>query len=281
MHGPWGAPPAGLPGVLAYHKVGTAELGGTWCTRWQFASHLDALVDAGYHSIDSTTFESLRTATTDDGAPTERHVLLTFDDAFESFAISAWPELRQRNLRALLFVVSGFVGRNATWDLPLPGRRVRHLSWSALRDLVADGVEIGSHTASHTDARRWSAAQGVAELHGSRRTIEDQLGVAVRTLSWPFGSWTLAACQAAQQAGYTMCFGMSPRGRNDRLDAMTVPRRGVYVTDSATAVLDKLDATRAGFWWQDLFTRGVGAVASLTTHLQKDGLQKDGLQKDG
>jgi hypothetical protein len=74
---------------------------------------------------------------------------------------------------------------------------------------------------------------------------------------------------------------MSPRGRNDRFDAMTVPRRGVYVTDSATAVLDKLDATRAGFWWQDLFTRGVGAVASLTTHLQKDGLQKDGLQKDG
>ena len=54
MQGLWGAPPAGLPGVLAYHKVGTAELGGTWCTSSQFKAHLDALLDAGYQTVDTS-----------------------------------------------------------------------------------------------------------------------------------------------------------------------------------------------------------------------------------
>ena len=33
----------------------------------------------------------------------------------------------------------------------------------------------------------------------------------------------------------------------------------------------QVDARRPGFWFQDLFTRGVGAVAELSTWIQKDG----------
>jgi peptidoglycan/xylan/chitin deacetylase (PgdA/CDA1 family) len=198
-------------------------------------------------------------------------VLLTFDDAFESFADVAWPELRRRGLHAVLFVISGFAGRRATWDLPLPGRRVRHLSWSALRALADDGVEIGSHTVTHADVRRLGPQRLGAELRDSRLHLEDALGVRIRAVSWPFGRCSEAALQAAQEAGYGLGFGMSPRGRNDSLHPLALPRRGVYVTDRGAAVLDKVDARRPGFWFQDLFTRGVGAVAELSTWIQKDG----------
>ena len=290
MQGPWGAPPSGLPGVLAYHKVGTAELGGTWCGAGQFSSHLDALQSAGYHTVGTAAFQAalaaLRSTGRSTGDPPEsssgwseipassskqRQVLLTFDDAFESFADRAWPALEQRSMQALLFVVTDFVGRPASWDLPLPGRRVRHLPWSALRELVDAGVEIGSHSARHLDMRRLSSLQLVQELEHSRRTLEDRLGVGIRAFSWPFGRWNHPCCEAARQSGYQLGFAMSPQGRNDQFNDMAIPRRGVYVTDSGAAVLDKLDAARAGFWFQDLFTRGVGTVASLSARFQKDG----------
>ena len=291
MQGPWGAPPPGLPGVLAYHKVGTAELGGTWCGARQFAAHLDGLLLAGYCTVDVATFQAAlanldshkaahdaangaaTTLVSEVGrrAAAAHRVLVTFDDAFESFAAHAWPALKQRGMQALLFVVTGFVGRTATWDLPLPGRRVPHLSWSALRDLVADGVEIGSHSVRHLDLRRLSAGQRMQELQSSQHDLEDKLGVEVRSLSWPFGCWNVACCQAARQCGYQIGFAMSPAGRNDQFNGMAVPRRGVYVSDGTPAVLDKLDVARAGFWFQDLFTRGVGQVAALATRFQKDG----------
>jgi peptidoglycan/xylan/chitin deacetylase (PgdA/CDA1 family) len=267
MHGFWGRPPAWLPAILAYHKIGTREWGGTWCSRSQFVAHLEALGDAGYRCLDLQATLQHVTCRTD----ARRRVLLTFDDAFESFADTAWPELRQRGMQAVLFVISGFAGRSASWDLPLPGRRVRHLSWSALRDLAADGVEIGSHTVTHADVRRLGSQRLLQELRDSRQHIEDALGVAVRAVSWPFGRCSEAAVRAAHQAGYELGFGMSPRGRNDVLHPLALPRRGVYVTDRSAAVLDKIDPQRSGFWFQDLFTRGVGAVAELSTLFQKDG----------
>ena len=290
MQGLWGSPPPGLPGVLAYHKVGTVELGGTWCGAAQFSSHLEALQSADYQTVGTADFQAALAALGSTGSPQgdqpqpsprcseapasrskQRRVLLTFDDAFESFAETAWPALAQRRMQALLFVVTDFVGRSATWDLPLPGRRVRHLSWSALRELVDAGVEIGCHSARHVDLRRLSSLRLAQELEHSRRTLEDQLGIGIRAFSWPFGRWNRACCEAARQSGYQLGFAMSPQGRNDQINDMAIPRRGVYVTDSGAAVLDKLDAARAGFWFQDLFTRGVGAVASLSTHFQKEG----------
>jgi len=261
MHGYWGAPPPWLPGTLAYHKVGTAELGGTWCTRQQFVAQLEALCGAGYQSLDLVGYQNhlqMRHAA--------RHrVLLTFDDAFESFADVAWPELQRRDMHAVLFVVTGFVGRRATWDLPLPGRRVPHLSWNALRDLAAAGVEIGSHSRSHTDLRRSDTASLQRELLDSRQQLQDELGVPVRSLSWPFGRCNARTCEAASAAGYELAFAMPPSGRNEHLQTMALPRRGVYVTDGPGAVLDKLDPSRSGFWFQDLFTRSVNAVATLST----------------
>src|SRR5690606_21388666 len=43
-------------------------------------------------------------------------VSLTFDDAFENFATTAWPVLRDHGLPVTLFVVAGFAGRSNTWD---------------------------------------------------------------------------------------------------------------------------------------------------------------------
>ena len=271
---------ASLPAVLAYHKIGTPELGGTWCGVRQFAAHLDALTRAGVRGIDVEQFarrlDSLaqrpatqhRVATND--ATTGRHaaaahprreVLITFDDGYASFAAKAWPLLRARSVPSLLFVVTDFVGRRSSWDLPLPGRRVWHLDWAELRALQAEGVAIGSHSLSHRDLTRLDDRTLQRELEGSRQRLEDALGAGVHTLSYPFGRCDARVAAAAAASGYVLGFAMSaPRGH---VHPLALRRFGVYIVDSPQAVLDKVDASRRLWWVQDLFTRGVSAVAAL------------------
>jgi peptidoglycan/xylan/chitin deacetylase (PgdA/CDA1 family) len=262
-----GSPPAGLPAVLAYHKIGTPEFGGTWCTRRQFAAQLDALQKANFRAIDTSTFDArLRRLShpSPDRTTRVRELLITFDDAYASFATHAFPELRARGFPVLLFVISNFVGRRARWDLPLPGRRVEHLGWVALRELVAQGVEVGSHTHSHVDLCSLSRAALLRELTDSRRKLEDALGTEVRAVSYPFGRCNARVVKAASDAGYRIGFSMCPSGPNGRVDPLALRRWGVYVTDTPRAVLDKVDPTRRAFWIQDLATRGINAVGRAT-----------------
>jgi peptidoglycan/xylan/chitin deacetylase (PgdA/CDA1 family) len=263
-----GEPPAGMPAVLAYHKVGTPELGGTWCTVRQLRTHLDALQRAGYSTLGLGDFERrLEThavaSPASRPAPTPRELLVTFDDAFESFAMHAWPELERRGMRCTVFVVTDFVGRPSTWDLSLPGRRVRHLDWDELRALALRGVEIGSHAATHRDLRRLEYRELEHELAGSRKILEDRLGLAVRAVAYPFGRFDLRVRQAALRAGFTLGFSMCPPGPNRRVDRLALRRSGVYITDRAGSVLDKVDPARRAFWLQDVTVRAINACAAL------------------
>jgi peptidoglycan/xylan/chitin deacetylase (PgdA/CDA1 family) len=256
--------PAAHPPVLAYHKVGTPELGGTWCTVGQLRAQLDSLTRAGWRGVELQGFEAridaARAVTLPAAASDLREVLVTFDDAFSSFEQSAWPELERARFPAVLFVVTEFVGRRATWDLDLPGRHVPHLDWPALRALVQKGVAIGSHGATHRDLRKLDDPDLERELRASRTALEDALGVAVRSVSYPFGRYDERVQQAAARAGYTLGFSMCPpAGRAGR---MAIRRHAVYVTDGARSVLDKVDANRTLHRFQDAFERGANACAA-------------------
>jgi peptidoglycan/xylan/chitin deacetylase (PgdA/CDA1 family) len=247
-----------MQGVLAYHKVGTPELGGTWCTRAQLRGHLGALRQAGWQAVDLQTFAAGIAAPPSGSA---KRVLLSFDDAFASFADAALPVLQAAAMPSVVFVVSDFVGRRSTWDLHLPGRHVAHCDWPALRDLVRAGVTIGSHAATHADLRRLDDAALAHELSDSRCALEDGLGIAVRSIAYPFGSQDARVRAAAGAAGYELGFtiGVPADGR----DPLALPRHGVYVIDGPGAVLDKLDPSRPGHAWQLLAGRAIHACATV------------------
>lgn len=250
-----------LPAVLAYHKVGSPEVGGTWCTRRQFRSHLDALARAGWQACELAAFEARLHASPDLPVPAARAVLLTFDEGYADFAAVAWPELAARRLPATLFVVTDFAGRRSGWDLPLPGHRALHLDWPALRELSRAGVAIGSHSASHRDLRRLDDAALVRELGGSRSALEDALGVPVRALAYPFGRSDARVREAARAAGYALGFSMCPRPAGEHPFAL--PRSGVYIIDTAGAVLDKVDPSRRGHRFRRFTDCTINACAGI------------------
>ncbi len=107
--------------------------------------------------------------------------------------------IEREGLVAWLFVPSAFPGVAeeeqhafaAAHDLDRAGgdpARVA-MSWDELRDVVARGHVVACHTATHAGAADLLAAEDVErELAGSKRVLEEQLGIEVRSFAWLWGT---------------------------------------------------------------------------------------------
>lgn len=99
----------------------------------------------------------------------------TFDDGCASDYTAAFPVLQELGLRATFFVVPTLVGT------------VGYVTWPQLREMVAAGMEIGSHSLTHPFVDRLDAAGLRREFGESKAIIEERLGLAVHAASLPRG----------------------------------------------------------------------------------------------
>jgi peptidoglycan/xylan/chitin deacetylase (PgdA/CDA1 family) len=262
----FGYPPADIPAVLCFHKVTRQfQWEGTWTTPSRFAATVDRLLESGYRFIGEE--EYLRSLDRP-GAAASRSVFLTFDDAYEDVYTEALPILAARAIPFHVFVVTGFVGRTNDWELGLGRPHRRHASWEQLRGMIDAGATVGSHTASHPDLTRVDPAVALAELTRSRRTIRERLGVAARTVSYPFGRCNARVMAAAGAAGFEAGFSLYPRHHNRRVERFALRRNGVYIIDPAAWVAVKL-GRNPWFWFEEMKCRAINAVAVLTPVLKR------------
>ncbi len=120
-------------------------------------------------------------------------VSLTFDDGY-STQWSARQTLRDHNMRATFYVNSGL-----TTD-QLGGRR---MTWSQVRDLAADGHEIGGHTLTHADLTRLTADEQRREACDDRTNLLNRGFSPVASFAYPYAEYSQSAMSAVQQCGYT------------------------------------------------------------------------------
>jgi len=151
-----------------------------------FRAGFVALQEKGYRTLDLIEANSrLRSG---EQIP-EKSLVLTFDDGFRGVYENAFPTLRRLGMTATVFLSvcrqcsSGFAGR-----LPsLEGRSM--LSWEEIREMHSSGITFGAHTLTHPDLTSMASDKVEEELLGSKRIIEDALGVEVTTFAYPFGRY--------------------------------------------------------------------------------------------
>lgn len=131
-----------------------------------------------------------------------KNFLLVFDDGYECVHRHALPFLSEIGYRAVVFVPYGFIGSYNDWDHQLLGRNFRHLNREQLRDMISAGWQIGSHAISHVSLTQLSESQLVDELSRSRRLLEDEFGVAVEWISFPFSRYNDRILATAVKAGF-------------------------------------------------------------------------------
>lgn len=229
----WGRRNADLPPALLFHSV---PLQANWALssidKAQFSGFMDGLHQHGWQSVTVRDY----TALVEKKQPLPDHsFVLTFDDAYEDVYLNALPILTQCNFKATIFVISSYIGRQADWDVYTPQR---HMSVAQIRAAHALGHEIGSHTVTHANLPFLSTVEVLRELRDSRHALEDLLGCAVTSVSFPFGSWNERIWQCARDAGYVAA--TIYRGAPRVQERMLIPVQGVYRVDTLDDLICKL-----------------------------------------
>lgn len=120
----------------------------------------------------------------------ERTVILTFDDGFRSFYVSAAPVLRRLALPATIFLPTGYCGKTNAWagqpdwvgEEPL-------LNWEQVAELAREGFRFGAHSISHPVLSTVSIEQAEREVASSRSQIEERTSHRVEFFCYPYGRW--------------------------------------------------------------------------------------------
>ncbi|MGH7846179.1 MAG: polysaccharide deacetylase family protein [Candidatus Binatia bacterium] len=236
--------------ILCYHHVGVPATGNghrhLWLSRERFATQMAYLAEQGYSCL------NLRDALASLNGGHEiplRSAVVTFDDGYEDFRREAYPVLRSYGFRATVFLVAGAVGGVSRWagnpEFPLMG-------WKDIRELSPEGIEFGSHSLTHPRLTRVPLDAAERELRESRQILEDELGTAVHSFSYPYGAWDLNVEKLVREADYQFACSMlqgnlhAPRARYhlkrvavDELTPMAQFRRMLSPVYDVTARLQR------------------------------------------
>lgn len=218
--------------VLLYHKVTNFDVSGTWVTPGQFEQQIKYLYDHNYTPILPHELLNNRGKA---HPQLKKSVLITFDDGYASFYFRVLPVLLRYKFSALVFVVTGYIGKKNCWDVNF-GTMERHLNLKELQELKRYGFIIGSHTRTHPNLTKISFQRAKEEILNSKLELEDKLGDVVQFLSFPFGRYNNQTLELALEAGYKLTFTSNPLVNQSSV----VGRMGIYIIDQLSQFKAKL-----------------------------------------
>jgi len=169
--------------VLMYHSISDNLFGKSHPyfqinpTPEAFSQQMRWLRNWGYQTIDTDELLLGLEA----GQDLSKKVVITFDDGYRDFYTDAMDIMRQCGFSATIYLATDRIQ-----DKPSRNEGAEYLTWREVRELHQAGIRFGSHTVSHPDLRSLGPEDIEYELGRSKETIEDKLGVTIRSFAYPF-----------------------------------------------------------------------------------------------
>ncbi|ATW24329.1 polysaccharide deacetylase family protein [Candidatus Formimonas warabiya] len=193
--------------ILHYHAVNNDQASEELIrvTPEDFDWQMNHLKKWGYHVV------SLQQAVKylKDGKPLPRKaVAITFDDGYEDNFGEAFPLLRKYAYPATIFMVTGQVGGQNSWD---KGRvpRKKMLNWDQIKWMETNGISFQAHTVHHLNLTKIPVKQVQYEISASQDALERHLTNHVNFLAYPYGSINPDVVQIAKKE-FEAAFSSSP-----------------------------------------------------------------------
>lgn len=207
---PLAAPTRPVP-ILTYHNIGDAPEGAThrglYLGLAKFRSHLRSLARRGYRGVSMAEgLPYLR------GEKQGRVAIITFDDGYVDNLELAMPALQAHGFSATCYLVAEHIGDHNAWDADELRVRKPLMDMSRVRDWLAGGMHVGSHTLTHPHLPRLERAQKRHEIVHSRALLEDRLGIAVEHFCFPYGDHDDECLEHVAEARYATAV-TTERGR--------------------------------------------------------------------
>ena len=163
-------------GILSimYHRFNEHKYPSTNINMEVFKKHLEIVKNSKYNFLNPNEFDSkFKTS------KSEKEVLITIDDAFESFYNEAWPHLRDNKIPFILFVSTEPVGNKG------------YMTWDQIREIDAvDFSLIGHHSHSHEYLIEETEENFILDIETANKIFKQELNYIPDLFSYPFGEYS-------------------------------------------------------------------------------------------
>ncbi len=182
--------------ILLYHHVADDTPAATSVTPQQFALHLDYIADNDFQVVP---LNWLLQELLDGRDVPDNAVAISFDDAYRSVFVSAFPLLRARGWPFTVFVASD----------PIDQQYDDFMTWDQLREMAASGAQFGGHSLAHDYLARRPKGEPLLQwqqsvrkdVRNNMRRIREQLPGVIDAFAYPYGEHTEALRTVLAEAG--------------------------------------------------------------------------------
>ena len=143
----------------------------------------------------------------------KNYLLLTIDDAFESFYLNAWPILKKRKIPFILFVSTREVGKYG------------YMTREQINEIKSSGLgTIGNHSHSHEYLIDWKEKEIRDDLEKSIKIFVKELGNSPKLFSYPFGEYSTILKKIVTDLNFEFAFGQHSGVIDSTKDFLELPR---------------------------------------------------------
>lgn len=214
--------------ILMYHVIGTVKPGTPfpelWVTASDFSAEMHALAAQGYHGV---TLQQAWDAWHHGGLLPSKPVVVSFDDGYSGQYKDAMPVLRSLHWPGVLNLKLG---------------NLRDLKAAHVREMIANGWEIDSHTINHPSLPSIDDAHLRYELEASKSQLKKEFGLTVNFFCYPAGAYNQHVIDAVKRAGY-LAATTTDEGFARPQDTFVLGRVRVNGSDGPAGLLAKLKGT--------------------------------------
>ena len=178
--------------ILMFHRIepmptsASSFKQGLFVSPETFEKQLAYLVKKNYKTLTSQEFYNLLST---GGNPSQKSIMLTFDDATYGQYVNGFPLLKKYGLTGIFYI---------------PANKTS-ISYDQLRQMAREGMIIESHSATHIDLVEENNPDRLySEIVGSRYTLKAATGQPVITISYPGCVADSQVYEYVSQAGYLL-----------------------------------------------------------------------------
>lgn len=210
--------------ILVYHQIDEAPAKGQpfrslYVAPSAFARQMALLKALGYTGLSmSALVPYLR------GEKTGRVVGITFDDGYLNNLTNALPVLSRLGFSSTCYVVTGLVGQTNSWDEKIGVAQTRLMNEIQLRQWVAGGQELGSHTHRHIDLQTATDDEGEADVHTGKTFLQAITGQAADHFCYPYGYFDARHAEMVRGEGFITATTTQRSRCQSGTDLMQLPR---------------------------------------------------------
>ena len=210
--------------ILVYHQIDEAPPKGSpfrslYVTPDAFARQMSFLKLLGYRGLSMGDLLPYLI-----GEKEGKVVGITFDDGYQNNIANALPVLKKQGFSSTCYAVSGLLGQTNSWDKHLGIAQVPLMTEAHVRQWVAGGQEIGSHTHQHLDLRGADDAACRADMALGKTSLEAVVDRPVDHFCFPYGRYVLKHVEMARVAGFQTATTTQRSRCHAQTDLLQLPR---------------------------------------------------------